>query len=195
MHHPYDHDHSRAASHHDHAHSEPAAPERFDARGRPEAHGHIHGVTAHSIASSRRGIWAIKWSFLALLVTALLQASVVFFSGSVALLADTIHNVGDAATALGFATPRSRSPGVTHVTEVRARWVGHRLLAEVNIAVDPALSVGGGHSIATEVNHQLLHHLTYLSQTTIHVDPSEGAGEDHHHIRDHVHDGLPIHSH
>jgi divalent metal cation (Fe/Co/Zn/Cd) transporter len=81
------------------------------------------------------------------------------------------------------------------MSEGRARWVGHRLLAEVNIAVDPALSLSGGHSIATEVNHQLLHHLTYLSLATIHVDPSEGAGEVHHQIHDHVHDGLPVHSH
>src|ERR671916_1328559 len=63
-------------------------------------HGHAHGAVDPSIATSERGIWAVKWSFAALFVTALLQAVVVVFSGSVALLSDTIHNFGDAATAV-----------------------------------------------------------------------------------------------
>lgn len=45
-------------------------------------------------------MWAIKWSFVILGVTALLQLVVVVTSGSVALLADTIHNIGDATTAI-----------------------------------------------------------------------------------------------
>ena len=52
------------------------------------------------IATTARGIWAIKWSFVILGVTAALQLVIVLLSGSVALLADTIHNVGDAATAV-----------------------------------------------------------------------------------------------
>ncbi|OLL27266.1 cobalt transporter [Burkholderia sp. SRS-W-2-2016] len=63
-------------------------------------HGHTHGVIDPSLSSSERGIWAIKWSFAILAVTAILQLVVVFTSGSVALLADTIHNVGDATTAI-----------------------------------------------------------------------------------------------
>jgi cation diffusion facilitator family transporter len=57
-------------------------------------------VVDPSIASTERGVWAIKWSFIGLMATALLQAVVVFFSGSIALLADTIHNFGDASTAI-----------------------------------------------------------------------------------------------
>ncbi|MBU2835741.1 MULTISPECIES: cation diffusion facilitator family transporter [Acidithiobacillus] len=63
-------------------------------------HGHTHGVVNPIIATTERGIWAIKWSFVILVMTALLQFAVVLLSGSVALLADTIHNVGDAATAI-----------------------------------------------------------------------------------------------
>ncbi|MFI5324158.1 MAG: cation diffusion facilitator family transporter [Thermodesulfobacteriota bacterium] len=54
----------------------------------------------YSILSSERGIRAVKWSFVCLMITALLQAVVVILSGSIALLADTIHNFGDAATAI-----------------------------------------------------------------------------------------------
>ena len=63
-------------------------------------HGHTHGVIDPSLTSSDRGIWAIKWSFVILAVTAAFQLAVVLVSGSVALLADMIHNVADATTAI-----------------------------------------------------------------------------------------------
>ncbi|MCK6371237.1 MAG: cation diffusion facilitator family transporter [Gammaproteobacteria bacterium] len=75
---------------HDHGHG----------HGGDEGHGHTHGVIDPSIATTERGIWAIKWSFIGLAITAVVQMFVVWLSGSVALLADTIHNVGDAATAI-----------------------------------------------------------------------------------------------
>jgi cation diffusion facilitator family transporter len=321
-----------------------------------EGHDHSHGAVDPSLVASNRGIWAVKWSFIGLLITALVQVVVVLLSGSVALLSDTIHNFGDAATAvpLGIAFALSRlgasrrfpfgygrvedlagvvvvliilfsavvagyqaierllnpqpigllwavvaasvvgfignesvavfrirvgreigsaalvadgyhartdgwtslavllgavgvwlgyplgdpivgllitaailgivwqsgkaiftrlldgvepeiveevreaaeqAPGVENVAEVRARWVGHRLHAEVNVAVAPELTVAEGHEIAREVNHQLMHHLSYLGMAVIHVDPLQEAGEEHHHITAHTHDGLPVHSH
>ncbi len=86
-------------------------------------------------------------------------------------------------------------PEVSEVTEVRVRWVGHRLLADVNIAVKADLSVEEGHEIAREVQHQLLHHLPYLGNATIHVDPITASGEQHHRTGNHDHDDLPTHSH
>lgn len=68
--------------------------------GQGGKHGHTHGVIDATIATTTRGIWAIKWSFVILAVTAVFQLAVVFASGSVALLADAIHNVGDAVTAI-----------------------------------------------------------------------------------------------
>lgn len=76
----------------------------FGARGHDHghghSHGHSHGVVDPGIASTERGMWAVRWSFAGLLLTALAQVVVVAMSGSVALLADTIHNIGDAATAI-----------------------------------------------------------------------------------------------
>jgi cation diffusion facilitator family transporter len=63
-------------------------------------HAHLHGVVDATIASSERGIWVIKWSFVGLLITAVLQIVVFYFSNSVGLLADTIHNFADAGTAI-----------------------------------------------------------------------------------------------
>ena len=70
----------------------------------------LHGVVDPELLSTARGLYAVKWSFIGLIATALFQIYVVRVSGSVALLADTIHNFGDAATAipLGFAFLLSR---------------------------------------------------------------------------------------
>jgi cation diffusion facilitator family transporter len=316
--------------------------------GTTSAHtpGHARGVTYASLLTSQRGIWAVKWSLIALVLTALLQAVVVYYSGSVALLADTIHNAGDALTAIplfiafrmstwkpnarftygygrvedlagiaiiltillsaavagyesisrlfhpqevrflgavmiasliGFAGNETVAvfrirvgreigsaaltadghharidgltslsvffgalgvyagfpladpligilitvailrvvweagkqvvtrvidgidpaipaeirewamhvDGVREISEVRVRWIGHRLHAEVNIAVDPRLSVEAGHAIAKEARHHLLDHLEYLDNAIIHVDPLNASGEEYHYITGH----------
>ena len=325
-------------------------------QGHQIAHNHTHGTIDPTLLTTERGIWAVKWSLIGLAATAVFQVVVVSFSGSVALLADTIHNIADAATAIplwvaftlarrkpsrrftygygriedlagvmivvtillsavvagyesvdrlshpqpvehlwavaiasliGFAGNEmvailrirvgrqinsaalvadgyhahvdgltslgvlfsavgvwlgypladpiigllisalilrivwesgkaiftrlldgvdpevideimhamNHAQGVRGVTEVRLRWSGHRLHAEVNLAVNPKLSVAAGHAIAMEARHQLLHHLPYLSKVTIHVDPENLSGEEHHRIMDHTHGDLPIHSH
>src|SRR6266567_8651857 len=83
MHSGHDHPHP-----HDHGHSHAAG------------HAHLHGVVNPEVASSNRGLWAIKWSFVGLFITATLQIAVFYFSNSVGLLADTIHNFADAGTAI-----------------------------------------------------------------------------------------------
>jgi len=84
---------------------------------------------------------------------------------------------------------------VKEVTDVRARWLGHRLHAELNVTLPSQISIAAAHAIAEEVRHQLLHHLKYLSIVVIHVDPEEKSGERYHRIELHSHDGLPAHSH
>lgn len=323
--------------------------------GYHEGHGHSHSRIDPSITASDRGIWAVKWSFIGLFATAAIQLSVVIFSNSIGLLADTIHNFGDAATAiplgiafmfarkkpsqrftygygrvedfagvmvvltifasaavaayesiqrlirpekvghlpavamaslLGFlgnegvaifrirvgkeigsaaliadgyhartdgwtslavlvgaigvwlgypkADPiigilitiailvivwrsakdvftraldgiepevlseiqhsTSHVAGVRQVTEVRARWLGHQLLAEVNIAVDPALTVEQGHSIGADVHRQLMAHLPFLARAIVHVDPTGASGESHH-LVDVAHERSDEHDH
>ena len=308
------------------------------------------------IATTARGIWAIKWSFAILGITAALQLGIVLWSGSVALLADTIHNIGDAVTAVPlwiaflFARRRAsdrftygfgrvedlagvvvvliiigsavvagyeainrllypqpltrlgwvaaagvvgflgnewvavfrirvgrdidsaaliadgyhaRTDGLTslavvlgalgvwlgvpaadpliglvmtvmilgivwqaaqavftrlldgvdsaliaeirhtalhlsdvqEVTQVRARWLGHRLYAELNMTISPQLSVAQGHAIAMHVRHHLFHQMPHLANVVIHVDPLDASGEEHHRIAEHRHGHELAHTH
>jgi len=323
--HKFSHTHSHKNLHsHSHEHS--------------HGHSHTHGRVDPSITTTSKGIWAVKWSFIGLMATAVLQIFIVIMSGSVALLADTIHNFGDASTAIPLAiafTLARRKPskrfsygygrvedlagviivflilfsaavagyesvtrflnpqpvghlqavalaaiigcignevvaqfrmkvgkeigsaaliadgyharvdgftslavligalgvwlgypildpligmlitiailkivldssklvftrlldgvepevldkvkdiaegveGVCEVTDLRVRWIGHRLHAEINASVDPSLSVEEGHEIANAVREKLLENFSYLSGTTIHVDPVTASGE------------------
>ncbi|HEX6230191.1 MAG TPA: cation diffusion facilitator family transporter [Actinomycetota bacterium] len=68
-------------------------------------------------------------------------------------------------------------PGVEHVTSAKARWTGHALNAELEIQVEPTLTVRQGHAIAEEVEHALLHAVPRLRGATVHVDPH---GHGHH---------------
>jgi len=63
-------------------------------------HEHSHGLVARSIMSSRDGLRAVSWSLLVLLITTVVQLGVFVLTGSIALLADLIHNFGDALTAV-----------------------------------------------------------------------------------------------
>ncbi|HEY1575048.1 MAG TPA: cation diffusion facilitator family transporter [Pseudonocardiaceae bacterium] len=84
------------------------------------AHGHGHGhgherlrwrLHSHDAAdrmderltTSRDGMRALWGSFAVLLLTAVVQAAVVWLTGSVALLSDTLHNLADACTAIPLA--------------------------------------------------------------------------------------------
>jgi cation diffusion facilitator family transporter len=88
-------------------------------------------------------------------------------------------------------TATAAVPGVQAVYEVRARWVGHRVWAEINIGVDGEMPVVDGHEIAREVQHQLGHQVDHLGTVVVHVDPVSQGGEQHHahaHHSDHHHD-------
>lgn len=79
-----DHDHHEHDHHSDHAHG----------------HSHSHGIVDPSIVRSTEGVKAVSLSLFVLFVTALIQAGIFTYSNSVALLADLVHNFGDALTAL-----------------------------------------------------------------------------------------------
>lgn len=89
----------------------------------------------------------------------------------------------------------SETAGVAGATDIRARWLGHQLIAEVNIAVKPDLSVERAHQVAMDARHRLLHDVKFLSDATVHICPMGALGREKHRIAKHKHDDLPTHSH
>jgi cation diffusion facilitator family transporter len=79
------------------------------------------------------------------------------------------------------------TPGVESVEEVRMRWIGHALRAEVDVAVDGDLPLAEGHRIAHDTEHRLLHDVPRLSAAIVHVSPSSEAGDASHALLAHHH--------
>jgi len=96
------------------------------------AHAHTHGLVDASIKRSRAGLRAVAWALLVLGLTAGVQVVVFSASGSVALLADLIHNAGDAATAIplgiAFALRSAKAE----------RWAGLAVVAAIFISAGVA---------------------------------------------------------
>jgi len=91
------------------------------------AHAHSHGLVHDSIKRSREGLRAVGIALLILGLTAAAQLAVYVASGSIALLADLIHNFGDAATAvplsIAFALRSARAESVAGLAVVLAIFV------------------------------------------------------------------------
>ena len=95
--HSHDHDHNHNHNHdHDHGRGFTAAVRELFLPHSHDAADSIDGA----LESSAAGIRAVKISFLVLIATSIAQVVIVIISGSVALLADTIHNFADALTAI-----------------------------------------------------------------------------------------------
>lgn len=129
---------------------------------------HSHGVIDATIATTNRGIWAIKWSFVILAITAAMQMVVVALSGSVALLADTVHNIGDATTAIplwiAFLLARRKpSPTFTYGLGRVEDLAG---IIIVGIILFSAI-VAGYQAIDRLINPRLVTHLGWLAAAGI----------------------------
>ncbi len=79
---------------------------------------------------------------------------------------------------------------VKEANRLRMRWMGHRLHAEVHIAVDPRLTTAESHLIAEQVRHDLFHAVPNLSEVIVHVDPWAEKPEEFHQLTEH-HEPLP----
>ena len=116
-------------------------------------HGHSHGLIDESIKRSRDGVRAVGLALLVLGLTAVAQVAVFALSGSVALLADLIHNTGDAATAIplgiAFALRSARAE----------RWAGLAVVFAIFISA----CVAGFEAIQRLIEPADVDHLTALA--------------------------------
>ncbi len=117
------------------------------------AHSHSHGLVDESIKRSREGLRAVGLSLAVLAVAATAQLAIFIASGSIALLADLIHNFGDASTAIPL--------GVAFLLRsARAeRWAGLLVVATIFFSA----CVAGVEAISRLVHPQTPTHLLALA--------------------------------
>ncbi len=143
-------------------------------------HARMDGLTSLSVIISVLGVWLgfpLADPLVGLLITTLILKTT-WESGQAVFtrLMDGVEpGIVDEVTHTA-----GHVKGVEKVNETRVRWIGHRLHVELNLAVDPTLNVTKGHAIAKDVHHELLEHLPNVSYTSIHIDPINEAGEQHH---------------
>jgi cation diffusion facilitator family transporter len=104
-----------------------------DSHRHAHGHGHSHGLVDRSIVRSRAGIRAVLTSLAILAAAALAQVAVFLLTDSVALLADLIHNFGDALTAVpvGVAFLLRSATG--------ERWAGYAVVLAILVSAGVAL--------------------------------------------------------
>ena len=121
--------------------------------GDGQHHAHSHGAVDRSIIRSRAGVRAVSVSLAVLGVTALLQAAVFVVSGSIALLADLIHNGGDALTAIPL--------GIAFLvrSERGERWGGYAVV----VAIFVSAIVAAYEAVQRLVHPEHLHHVVVLA--------------------------------
>jgi cation diffusion facilitator family transporter len=145
--HPHSGPHSHGSGDsHDHS----AGLQNEHSRG---AHGHSHGLVDRSIKRSRKGLRAVGLSLAVLGLTALAQTIIFLASGSIALLADLIHNFGDAATAIPL--------GIAFLlrSERAERYAGLFVVAAIFISA----CVAGAEAISRLIHPEKPTHLLVLA--------------------------------
>jgi cation diffusion facilitator family transporter len=75
-----------------------------------------------------------------------------------------------------------RVPGVHAVGELRLRWIGHRLRAEVAVVVDGEATLRQAHAVAVDAEHALLHAVPRLTAALVHADPAPAPGASDPHL-------------
>jgi len=119
----------------------------------PGSHAHSHGLVDRSIVRSREGIKAVSLSLAVLVLAAGAQVAIFVVSGSIALLADLIHNFGDALTAVPLAI-------AFYLRSVRGeKFAGFAVVLAIFVSASVALY----ETIQRLINPQQLSHLWILA--------------------------------
>lgn len=98
----HDHDHGHSHTHGDgHTHDHEHRSGIIGWIQHTFVHSHdLHEKVDDAMEANERGFWATKWALVALTITTILQMIIFYFSGSTALFADTVHNLGDGANSI-----------------------------------------------------------------------------------------------
>jgi cation diffusion facilitator family transporter len=138
-------------------------------------HARVDGLTSLAVVAGAGGVAAgfpaadpIVGLIIAVVIVGVLAVAArdVFrrlLDGVEPKLIDTAHEV------------LAHQDGVRSVRRVRMRWLGHRLVADAELDIDPSLSLADAHRIAHNAEHALTHAVPKLAEATIHAYPAHSA--------------------
>jgi cation diffusion facilitator family transporter len=147
-------------------------------------HARTDGFTSFAVALGAGGVWAGFERADPIVGLVISVAIFAVLRGAARQIYYRLMDAVDPAIVDQLATVTATVDGVREAGEPRARWLGHRLVAEVDITVAADLPVRRGHTIAEAVRHELLHHVAHLDDVHVHVnpdDPDAHAPGEHHH--------------
>ena len=139
-------------------------------------HARTDGFTSLAVLLGAGGAalgWRLADPVVGLLITV---AILLVLKGSVREVFGRLMDAVDPGLVDSAESALRRTQGVVDIGQLRMRWLGHRLRAEVAIVVDGDLSVRQAHDVAVEAEHALLHAIPRLSAALVHSDPAPGSG-------------------
>ena len=144
-------------------------------------HARTDGFTSLAVAFGAFGVWVGFDRADPIVGLGISVAIFAVLRGAVRQVWYRLMDAVDPAIIDRIAQSAATVPGVAAIHAVQARWLGHRLVAELNVAVDGTLAVAEGHAIAADVSHRLLHDVRHLDEAHVHIDPAELEPHDHAH--------------
>ena len=143
-------------------------------------HARTDGFTSLAVLLGAGGV-AIGWDWADPVVGLLITVAILFVLKDAAReVYRRLMDAVDPAVVDACEQALRATHGVEEVSELRLRWIGHRLRAECTIVVNSGLSLVEGHDIAVAAEHELLHHVPKLQAALVHADPAAVDGKDHH---------------
>ena len=135
-------------------------------------HARTDGFTSLAVLLGAAGA-ALGWRFADPVVGLLITAAILFVVKDAAR--EVLRRLLDAVDPALVDTAEQalrRVEGVSGVNELRMRWIGHHLRAEVAVVVDAELNVRQAHQVTAEAEHALLHAVPGLTAALVHTDPA-----------------------
>ena len=143
-------------------------------------HARTDGLTSLAVLVGAAGVWLgfpLADPIIGLVIT---LAILIVLKDAAVQMWRRLMDAVDPALVEQATAAAAEAEGVQSVSTVRARWIGHSIHAEALIVADADLTLGEAHQVAERARHAMLHAVPKLSSVTVHVDPCEHDGRDHH---------------
>ena len=156
-------------------------------------HARIDGVTSLAVVVGVAGVWLGFPQADPIIGIGITIAILLILKDAARQIWYRLMDAVDPALLQRVEAAARRAEGVEDISELRVRWVGHNLHAEMLIVADPDLTLAAAHGVAEHARHEMLHAVPKLVSVTVHVDPaSQGEVDAHADLAHHDHRGPMV---